>query len=706
MYCRFATSHPGISLSIFIAALLLAGCGPSTSLPTAQPITSSPAAPAPQPSPTLTPFPTLASYPTATLTPFPGDVFDDFQQAAGSCRLRAAYGQVSPGESVEETALVDSTIGHVWFSLSWREGDLDLVLIQPDGTVIDPSAIQGDPANAGFASEPDHKEYSLSAPQPGTWRAGISAKSVPASGSPYELEVRVSDATMVSIDFDRQEYFPGDLMKLSASIEDSRSPAPAGPEYIYGVTMQVVVEDPQQKQTSFELYDDGLHGDGAGHDGLYANAFSATALAGNYRFYFHISGVNNRAGEPFTRECFLGETVKPIPTPTATLPADSRACQGTITASEPVVVRPEGAGGTKRSEFGRYASGLRAASTSAGILVTWNVGFNGQSPEPNSFARLLDDHGSPAGEMEPLFERSVDSLSPSLVSTDGGAAMIYCGLYGTRTGLTSALLDAQGRLISERTLAWDCAAPRAATVWTGSRLMSAWTSPVYTPQGYTTDVLLDVADASGKSLSTQTVRTDGDGDPHFGTGHGRVLLVTGTRTGLDLTKGDPGRTHAAIHRFDLQGDELGDALILDAVPFDREGQTILGQLATPFIVPTPEGWLFVASSKDSWLYVARLAPDGTLASGPVVLQTDFDFPNGFDDVIPYGDGAVVQSGGLLLFLSADGVIRQTWHPGPSEIPASASLVVHKGRLFMAYSSQSTGRPYTNQLMIRELQCVP
>jgi len=46
--------------------------------------------------------------------------------------------------------------------------------------------------------------------------------------------------------------------------------------------MQVIVEDPAKKQYSFELYDDGRHGDGKSDDGIYANAFSNTLHIGKY----------------------------------------------------------------------------------------------------------------------------------------------------------------------------------------------------------------------------------------------------------------------------------------------------------------------------------------------------------------------------------------------------------------------------------------
>lgn len=66
--------------------------------------------------------------------------------------------------------------------------------------------------------------------------------------------------------------------------------------------MQVAVEDPALNSYTFELYDDGLHGDGGADDGIYASTFTNTSLVGSYNFDLSVSGANLRDGQPFTRE--------------------------------------------------------------------------------------------------------------------------------------------------------------------------------------------------------------------------------------------------------------------------------------------------------------------------------------------------------------------------------------------------------------------
>ena len=111
-----------------------------------------------------------------------------------------------------------------------------------------------------------------------------------------------ADAMILFADTDKEEYVVGNPVKITASIEDSFLNSPIAPEYIYGVTMQVTAENPAGSQSTFALYDDGLHGDGNANDGVYANSFGSTSQEGDYKFDLRISGNTNRDGQPFTRE--------------------------------------------------------------------------------------------------------------------------------------------------------------------------------------------------------------------------------------------------------------------------------------------------------------------------------------------------------------------------------------------------------------------
>ncbi len=244
-----------------------------------------------------------------------------FSKVYGDNLVETSSGMVSSGSTVVESMLVDSTIGSITFSLAWPGSDLDLTLVQPDGREINPTVANSDP-NITFTSGSTYEFYKIFAPQPGAWTLRVFGKSTSGAQEEYTVSASASDAMILSVDFDKTEYFSGDQIRFTASIEDSVSAADFGPEYILGTTMQVTAEDPNHNIYSFELYDDGLNGDGAANDGIYSTTFNNTGLEGSYNFKVKFSGENNRDGQPFTREYALSTVVKASPLPLACTPSN------------------------------------------------------------------------------------------------------------------------------------------------------------------------------------------------------------------------------------------------------------------------------------------------------------------------------------------------------------------------------------------------
>ena len=213
--------------------------------------------------------------------------------------LRTASGTVPSGGTAEVKVLLDATIGSTTFSLFWRGSELDLTLVQPDGSIIDPSVAETNP-NISFTSGGTYQFYKIDSPQVGEWTMRIFGKTTPADGEAYSISVSAMSSMNASIKFDKARYFAGEPIKIESKIEDTFMDS-ASPQYILGATMEVIVEDPDLHQHSFVLYDDGLHGDGAANDGIYANTFDSTSLIGNYNFKVRISGLN-KDGQSFTRE--------------------------------------------------------------------------------------------------------------------------------------------------------------------------------------------------------------------------------------------------------------------------------------------------------------------------------------------------------------------------------------------------------------------
>ena len=445
------------------------------------------------------------------------------------------------------------------------------------------------------------------------------------------------------------------------------------------------------------LYDDGWHADGKSDDGVYANSFKNTAASGIYKFYFQLSGRNNRAGEPFIRECFLAKTVKPAPTPTPAVVPDtkSRACKGRIVASKPVMVGPTDVGGSNSSEYGRYSIDASAVGTSAGILVTWQM-------DSNAYMRLLDDNLKPISDVKLLFERNTNDIFGA-VRTDLGEVLSYCGRYERNNFLTSAFLDPSGHLLKE--IVWSPTDPPGCNTtmqaaWTGSHLMFVWDVSDPWPAPLLSSTLhFAITDANGNLLAERKTHLDGWGGPYLAVGHGRVLLVVWIRDAN-------GRTQLAVHRFDLAGNELGEPVILDPLIYEDNGKIVTGSFSSTFMILTADGWTLFAPSETSTVYVAQFNSDGSaLTSNPTMVDTDSVFLNDLPDKLPYEDGALFQAR-MQAYPLGIGIVTQDWLPEEHEQPLRGFFFEHQGRLFLVYRTETNSKPATNEVLIRELKCVP
>ncbi|MFZ5912434.1 MAG: choice-of-anchor Q domain-containing protein [Chloroflexota bacterium] len=261
---------------------------------------------------------------------------------------------IAAGGTVTQNLPVDSAMGSMTISFFTSDSGINLTLTQPDGSPVDLDS----PSVTHTVGE-GYETYTILAPQTGTWTTSVSSS----IAGEYALSVSTMDAMTVSVATDKDEYVAGDPIVFTASVNDSTSGSLlAPPNYILGATIQVTAEDPARQQATFELYDDGQHDDGEENDGIYANTFSNTSLAGVYNFKIQISGNNNRDGQPFTREEALPVVVLAPPNVVSSLrasvnPTNYHSVDYTVTFSEPVT-------GVDASDFVLTTSGLSGAEVS------------------------------------------------------------------------------------------------------------------------------------------------------------------------------------------------------------------------------------------------------------------------------------------------------------------------------------------------------
>jgi CSLREA domain-containing protein len=271
--------------------------------------------------------------------------------------------------SGEESFQADTTIGEMIVSLLWSGSPLGFILEQPDGVLVDPAFAVTDP-KMSFVSGSTYAFYTVHAPQTGQWKLHVTGT----AGQTYTASVTSRDAMILSVDYAKKEYLPGEPVKLMASIEDSFLDAPTGPEYIHGVSVQVAVKDPASSQTTFALYDDGLHGDGGADDGVYAGTFTGTSLEGTYDFNVQISGNTNRDGLPFTREEALTVVVA-APPGVASVVRDTSSPTNYYNTNY-IVTFDEPVNGVDVSDFVLTTSGLTGTSVKAVVGLDENFYYS------------------------------------------------------------------------------------------------------------------------------------------------------------------------------------------------------------------------------------------------------------------------------------------------------------------------------------------
>jgi len=252
-----------------------------------------------------------------------------YSKVYGESVVKRVSGTVLPNGTVEQNVMVDSTIGSMNFSINWPGSDLDLTLVRPDGSIVDPTVAENDP-DIAFVSDLTYEFYTVYAPQPGIWTMRIFGKSTDSSGEDFIASVSAMDSMIVSVDVDKTDYFAGDPIKLTASVEDSSLIDPLGTDYIHNLAVQATVVDSIANTFAFGLYDDGFHGDGNPDDGVYANIFDNTHLEGSYNFNIQISGNNTRYNQPFTREYSLSTMVTERVFPSTPILDDFNRADGAI----------------------------------------------------------------------------------------------------------------------------------------------------------------------------------------------------------------------------------------------------------------------------------------------------------------------------------------------------------------------------------------
>lgn len=219
-------------------------------------------------------------------------VYQEIQSAVSGLQGIVVFaGNILQGVTQVFTAGIDPGLIRAIFQARIKGSEINLVLIDPNGQEINPAVAATNP-NIAYTSSPAYKSYSVLSPKAGEWQIKVIGVEVEPAGEPISVSVNAETDLVLSLDFDKIEYLPGNPIVASAEIKDSSG-------LILNVSIAAEVQTPSGSGT-LVLFDDGAHQDRNASDGIYANSFVQTAEKGSYTFKADASGVSNE-GYGFTR---------------------------------------------------------------------------------------------------------------------------------------------------------------------------------------------------------------------------------------------------------------------------------------------------------------------------------------------------------------------------------------------------------------------
>lgn len=256
--------------------------------------------------------------------------------------------EVFQGQLAQQQVALDAGLFEATLAVTWSGGNgVDLVLVTPMGTLIDPDVAETNPT-IDFLSGGTFQYYRVRHPQAGNWTMRLYGRSLTLGlpdPVPYTAIVTGQSNTTLNFYTDLNNYLIGDRIHLTAVLADEQgisnaqvavevtspvaaleSPPPLSQwERIGGDSQPFGKKSlgPTRTQT-LSLYDDGQHEDGSAHDGVYANSFEDTAVAGIYTIDLQAIGESNE-GSPFTRLASLSVHVAEPPVPTIQVTASPAA---------------------------------------------------------------------------------------------------------------------------------------------------------------------------------------------------------------------------------------------------------------------------------------------------------------------------------------------------------------------------------------------
>lgn len=191
--------------------------------------------------------------------------------------LSSLRGYINQDQQVTKNVLIDNTVGQVDFSASWIGSTIEMILVDPSGFEVTPAiaATHG----IGYQVAPTFIIYTVDNPMEGEWEMKIKGTDIPPEGEPYSLVVTGTSDFVTNFLAFEASYSVGDTIRIGLRVHEKTGDTS---QSVLGAAVSAEVVRPDGRIETFNLFDDGIHNDGAAGDGVYASNYTNVDMLGTY----------------------------------------------------------------------------------------------------------------------------------------------------------------------------------------------------------------------------------------------------------------------------------------------------------------------------------------------------------------------------------------------------------------------------------------
>lgn len=201
--------------------------------------------------------------------------------------------EIKPNETINDTKTIDSTVKQAYFNIEWEDGDLDQILIAPNGTVIDPQKAESDP-DIDYVEGSTLEYYLVRNIEAGDWTLNITANDTSATQN-VTVSTSLSSNITLYASTDKNLYEPNQTINITANLTQEGLG-------MNDSTVKATIIKPGSSE-NISMTNEG--------NGIYNALYNNTSTEGSYTIKVIANGTVG--GTNFTRETTMGVTVQSLP---------------------------------------------------------------------------------------------------------------------------------------------------------------------------------------------------------------------------------------------------------------------------------------------------------------------------------------------------------------------------------------------------------